>query len=159
MDEKNNAPGISKRTLMVLVVIILAAVALFAADMLTKSSSSTGHYTLNVANGEVLTVAEVRAAVSQSALDGEGVMSVNQCNTLGDISKKLDSGSKWFSNCEYIIRGSTPDSDTDSVIKLSDGDYCATLTFNKDIDKLLSYDFVNGECGDSRLSIEQVGVE
>lgn len=110
-------------------------------------------HTLDVRSGEQLAIANARVAVSASALDGSGELKKDDCEILGSIAKSLDNDASWFSSCEFSLRGSMPDTDTNNVLKLSDGDYCATFTLNSDSTVLEGYTFTEGVCGDARFEI------
>lgn len=92
-----------------------------------------------------------------------GSVSKAECDTMGSIAKKLNPSAQWFSSCGHSLYADTPDTDSRQIIKLSDGSYCATFTFDSirkgefvvlKYDILESYTFLEGQCGESRINIE-----
>lgn len=144
--ELTNTP---KRAIAIGVVVI----ALIIAGVFTLGASISTGYTLDEASSDGITLANTRLAIHKSALDGSGAINAKECDTLGEIAKKTDSNAQWFADCGYSLYGSTQDTDTVNVIKLSDGNYCATFTLDKEFTKVTNYTFVNSKCGDSRIAI------
>jgi len=110
-------------------------------------------YTLGAGGLEELAVASIRVAVAESALNGEATVAPSDCGITRSIVESYDSDATWFSSCSAIVSGGAPDTSINSVLELSDGDYCATLTFDEDITVLTNYSFDDGSCGDSRLYV------
>ena len=120
-----------------------------------SSLASQTSYALDVPSGEQLVLAQVRQAIAQSALDGTGKLQESQCEKLGSIAKKLNPDALWFSSCSFTLYGSTPDTDSTDVTKLSDGNYCATFTTTGNLSLLTKYEFTEGTCGSARVEVTQ----
>jgi hypothetical protein len=153
MDNQNSTSGASKRTMIIVGVLIAVLGILFAFDALSKSAKGDV-YNLSVRDGEVLAVTKTREAISNSAVDGSGSIDKATCDKLGAIAKKLDSKADWFSSCSFSLTGGIPDTSESQVVKLSDKEYCATFTFDKAGRTLLSYSFTDENCGSSRIEIK-----
>jgi hypothetical protein len=133
---------------------VLALVAVFGLVLYFNSKpTEQENYTLGTAGLEALAVSNFRVAIAQSAVDGNGNIGSDSCYMLENIAKNADPDARWFSNCEYVNSGSSPDTASDKVLKISDGDYCATYTFDDAIEELKNYSFEEGECGNSRINI------
>lgn len=136
---------------------LLAVVALtmFIGSVMSGQSgkSKSGSYELADDSWEAVVVSDFRLAIAQSALDGKGSVNAADCSILESITKNYDSDARWFSDCAYITTGSTPDTNSEKILKLSDGDYCATYTFDEEITVLMNYTFTEGSCGDSRITV------
>lgn len=154
MDEQDNTSGISKRTLIVLGVIIAILALLFTIDALSKSSNDSKSYTLSVSDGEAVAISDTRLAIANSALDGSGKIDQKTCDKLETVAKKLDVKASWFSGCYKVKQGATADTSNNQILKLSDGDYCATFTLDKEGKNLTAYKLNEGECGDARITVE-----
>lgn len=154
MNNQDTAPELSKKALIIIAAVFVAIVGIFIAFNLSASSSDGENYALDVSSGEVVAMTGVRSALADSALDGSGSIDEQTCETLGSIAKKFDSKASWFASCSFDLLGSTPDTSTNQVTKLSDEDYCATFTLDSKGETVTAYSFTEGECGNSRISIK-----
>jgi len=168
-DKNKTSRPVSRRSIVLAIILGVVVIGSIIAMSLMSASPSPqqedrefgkgyknndGSYILSVLDGEASAIAKVRLAIAKSALDGTGVINEVTCNTLGSIAKQFDSSAQWFSSCSYSLVGSSPDTSETNVVKLSDGDYCATFTLNSISDTLTNYDFSEGKCGSYRFSIE-----
>jgi hypothetical protein len=139
---------------LLLVIVAFVAITIFNSNNKTQATTQEDK-TLNIADGTNVAILTVRQAIAQSELDGTGEITSMECDTLSRAARNFDSNSRWFASCDYSLYGSMPDTDSESIVKLSDGDYCATFVTDTDVKVLTDYTFTEGECGDSRISIQQ----
>lgn len=113
--------GISLITLIVIVAIVIIGIIII-------SSNSKPGYELNVLNKEALALSELRLAIAKSQLDGSGILTNDEFNTLGKLVKNADSNNQWFGNNKGIFYGQTLDTSDKYITVISDGTYVATFT-------------------------------
>lgn len=111
-----NEKGIS-----LIVVILIVAIILFFIIVSTGNSK----YELSVADGEQVAVASLRTAIAQSRVDGSGVLSNENFNSLKKLVKNADSNNQWFSENKTIYYGKTADTSNQEITYISDGTYVA----------------------------------
>ena len=133
------------------IVAALAGLALFA-GLSSSGSDSTG-YSLENMEFEQLAVANARLAITESAIDGSGTLAAMDCGLLRNVAKATDGDNRWFADCSFISSGSVADTEDEKVLKLSDGDYCATFKLNNDLSELDDYSFTDEACGDVSITV------
>lgn len=117
--------------------IVLFLLAVLISSSLNKNSTIT-------LNGYARDVTAVRLASAKNALDGTGEFNETQCQNLGDLAKKFNSSSDYL-DCSSpdSIYLATPDTSARNVLSLSDGNYTALFTTDKDFNVLINYEFTN----------------
>jgi hypothetical protein len=85
-----------------------------------------------------------RLAASKNALDGTGEFREVHCRYLGKLAKEYDSKSD-FLNCSSpnLIYLASPDTAINNVLTLSDDNYTAKFTVDKEFKTLTNYEFIN----------------
>ena len=146
-----NQKGISLITIIIIIAIILFFI------FIMSGSSSKYELTAN----EAVSLATLRTAVFQSAVDGTGTLTTEHFNTLGKLVKNANSTNQWFSGNKAIYYGKATDTSNQEITILSDGDYIAKFTveienpesFTNKKTYLVNYSFEEGTIQANSISI------
>lgn len=102
-------------------------------------------YTLNIKQKEQLAVTQFRLDVAEAVLE-EKEFSLSDCTAIRNIVKKYNPKSDWFESCEGNFRLNSADTEEKNINTISNDTHCATLTFDKDLTKLIDYSFKKEQC-------------
>ena len=122
------------------VICVIAVLLIFV----TVSSNSNKDKTIsfNPSDGYAVAITKVRLASSSNALDGTGEFTEEMCNKLGDLAKQFNSSADYIEcGSPNLIYLDTPDSSVKNILTLSDENYTATFTTDKDFKSLIDYTF------------------
>lgn len=122
-----NQKGISLIAIIIIVAIVIISIIIISNIGEPNSKTKPG-YELDVLNQEALALSELRLAISKSGLDGSGVITTDEFNTLGKLVKNANANNEWFSNYKGFLYGQTFDTSDKYVTTISDGTYVATFT-------------------------------
>lgn len=131
-----------------LVIIGIIATILFFVAITSIQQNSDKTITFTPSDGYALAILNARLASSSNALDGSGKLTEETCNKLGDLAKKFNSSVDYI-KCDSpsLIYLDTPDSSGKNILTLSDENYTATFTTDKDTNKLIDYTFLTKPSG------------
>jgi hypothetical protein len=131
-----------------LVVICVIGIILFFVAISTIQQSGDKTITFTPSDGYALAILNARLASTSNYLDGSGKFTEETCNKLGDLAKKFNSSADYI-KCDSpsSIYLGTPDSSGKNILTLSDENYTATFTTDKDTNKLIDYTFLNKPSG------------
>jgi len=131
-----------------LVVIGVIIIILFFVAISSIQQNSDKTITFTPSDGYALAILNARLASSSNALDGSGKFTEETCNKLGDLAKKFNPSVDYI-KCDSpsLIYLDTPDSSGKNILTLSDENYTATFTTDKDTNKLIDYTFSSKPSG------------
>jgi hypothetical protein len=126
--------------------VILIIFAIFSIQQ--SNSEAVEKVTFKLSSSYGLTIAQTRVASAKYALDGTGEFTEEMCNELGELAKSFDSSADYI-KCDSpnFIYLDTPDSSDQQVLTLSDENYTAKFTIDKDLTKLIDYTFSDSPTG------------
>lgn len=116
-----NEKGITLIKLILIIAVVIIGL------IFTFAGSKPG-YELSVKDREEVAISELRLAIAKGALDGSGIMTKDDFNTLGKLVKNAKNSNQWFAGNKSILYGKTADTSDKQVTIVSDGTYTATFT-------------------------------
>ncbi len=131
-----------------LVVICIIGIILFFVAVSSIKQNNDKTITFTPSDGYALAIANARVASTSNALDGTGKLTEDTCNKLGELAKQFNSSANYI-KCDSTssIYLDTPDISDKDILTLSDENYTAKFTTDKDINKLIDYTFISKPSG------------
>lgn len=143
--------GISIKTLVIIVAVIIVLFFIFF--------NSKGGYKLS--SEYSIAYAGLNRAISQSTVDGTGIIERQSFNKLGTLVKNYKSSSQWFGGSKSIYSGKITTTSDGVITQVTDGTYVATFTMKYEIPNnkmsdyiLVDYTFENKSIQGYRFTVE-----
>jgi len=127
------------------IILVIGAIVLISNGIRSIADSTPNSVSLK---GYAVNVASVRLASTKNHLDGSGEFSNEDCNKLGELAKQYDSTADYIDcSSPSALFLDTPDTANSYVLTISDDDYTAIFTTDKDLTTLLNYGFLKETSG------------
>lgn len=132
----------SKKKVYTIVGIIVGIVAIVLVIAIVCGLSSDKKYKLD--SSQSLYVKLMKTAVAMDKVNGSGEIDTKTCRVFKDLAKAYNENTDWFSTsyCRSIIYADYADTEKTSTVYLYDDSHAAIYTFDKDIDYLTDYKFI-----------------
>lgn len=157
MSTSKNTEQMPKKAKIMLVPIIagISAIALIAILMFTSRGTGVENSKISLSTDEQTAYDNVAFVLTSSHKNNTTkAVKKDSIDTLHDLAKKYDNDTDWISGSDYGLYADQSFSEKERVLTISDGNNCVIFTVDRDLSKLINFNFKKEKCDGTLIYVE-----